>query len=86
MSGAPSNGPRNGSPGNKGVLVGVVDLSQKIVATLPPAFLLLVLINALFIGVVMWFLDSQAKQRTELVEKLIDRCMEIALRAEPPSH
>jgi len=84
-SGVPSSGNNGGSRnGSKGVVAGVLDLSNKIVGTLPPAFLLLVLINAMFIGTVMWFLDSQVKQRLGMMDKLIDRCMDIALHANPP--
>jgi len=78
-----NGGSRNGS---KGVVAGAFDLSNRLVSALPPAFLMLALINAFFIGVVMWFLDSQSKQRSEMAAKLIDRCMDIALQHEPPAH
>ena len=77
------SGSRNGS---KGVIAGAFDLSNRLVSALPPAFLMLVLINALFIALVFWFMDSQSKQRTAMVEKLVDKCMEIALQHEPPAH
>jgi len=80
------NGDRGSRNGSKGVVAGVLDLSNKIVGTLPPAFLLLILINAMFIGTVMWFLDSQVKQRLGMMDKLVDRCMDIALHAEPPKN
>jgi hypothetical protein len=86
MNGTPPTAGNGGRNGSRGVVAGVIDLSQKILGTLPPAFLLLVLINAFFIGSVLWFLDSQAKQKTQLVSKLIDKCMEIALHADPPTH
>lgn len=60
----------------------VARVSQSLISALPPAFLLLVLINAAFIGVVLWFLDDQLDQRTQLVGKLLDHCMDIA--AHPP--
>jgi len=58
--------------------------SEKLISALPPAFLLLVLINIFFLGMVMWFLNSQMAQRTAMIEKFADRCMEIALHAQPP--
>lgn len=68
-----------------GTLPGAVSrLGQSLITALPPAFLMLVLINAAFLGMVMWFVNSQLTQRTVLVEKLVDRCMSIALHADPP--
>jgi len=57
--------------------------ADKLISTLPPAFLLLVLINVMFLALIMWFLNSQMMQRTQMMEKFADRCMEIALRATP---
>lgn len=67
-----------------GIVAQVARMGDKLLSTLPPAFLLLVLINILFLGMVMWFLNSQMAQRTAMIEKFADRCMEIALRAQPP--
>ena len=92
MAAPPNGGTTNspisngGSNGSKGVVAGAFDLSNRLVSALPPAFLMLALINAFFIGVVMWFMDSQSKQRSEMAAKLIDRCMDIALHADAPVH
>ena len=59
-------------------------LGQALVGALPPGFLMLCLINLAFVGLVMWFLNSQMEQRTGLVDTLVTRCMDIALHAEPP--
>lgn len=73
-------------PQSNGGLVGAATrLGQSLITALPPAFLLLVLINAGFIGVVLWFLDDQLDQRTQLVGKLLDHCMDIAQHA-PAAH
>ena len=66
------------------MVAGAFDLSNRLVTALPPAFLVLVLMNMFFLGMVLWFLDAQAKQRSSMVEKMVDRCMEIALHANPP--
>lgn len=72
-------------PSGNGTVVGAAArLGQSLIGALPPAFLLLVLLNCAFLALVMWFVDTQLKQRTELVGKLVDRCMEIALHAPPP--
>lgn len=75
------------SDSSNGTVVGAASrLGQALISALPPAFLLLVLINAAFLGLVLWFLNNQQAQRTELVGKLVDRCMEIALHAPAPPH
>jgi hypothetical protein len=61
------------------VVAGAIDLSKSVVAALPPAFLLLVLINIAFIGFVMWFLEDQLHQRDKMAEQLFDRCMSVVL-------
>ena len=53
----------------------VARVSQTLIGALPPAFVLLLLINVIFLGIVMWFIDDQIQQRTELVEKVIERCL-----------
>ena len=54
---------------------GVLDLGRRVIASLPPAFIMLVLINAGFIGSVLWFLDNQMEGRTAIVDKIVDRCL-----------
>ena len=58
--------------------------AQSLVGALPPAFLLLCLLNVAFLGMVMWFLADQVDRRTTLVSTVITRCMDIALHAPPP--
>jgi hypothetical protein len=58
-------------------------VSDTILRTLPPAFVLLVLLNCVFLSLVMWFISSEQQQRNALYGKLVDRCMEIALEHEP---
>lgn len=59
--------------------------AQSLVGALPPAFLLLCLLNVVFLGLVMWFLADQIDRRTALVSTVITRCMDIALHATPPT-
>lgn len=66
-----------------GIIGQVARTSDKLITTLPPAFLLLFLLNLIFVALVMWFLNNQLEQRTSLVDKLVDRCMQIALQAQP---
>jgi hypothetical protein len=72
------------SSGN-GTIVGATSrLGQALIGALPPAFVMLCLINVGFLGLVMWFLNGQMEQRTALVTKVFDRCFEIALEHPPP--
>ena len=59
-------------------------LGRSLIGALPPAFLLLCVVNVIFLGLVMWFLADQIDRRTALVSTIITRCMDIALHAEPP--
>lgn len=43
--------------------------------SLMPPFLLLVAINTVFIGLVLWFLDQQLEQRMAVVNRVIDGCL-----------
>jgi len=66
-----------------GAIGALSDLGARLVSALPPAFLLLVLLNVAFLGIVLWFLDSQLNQRTKLVNELVNRCLDIALHVPP---
>jgi hypothetical protein len=50
------------------------DLGRDLISALPPAFTLLLVINVIFLALVMWFIDDQIQQRTELVAKVIEHC------------
>ena len=60
-------------------------VGDQLVTTLPPAFLLLILINVAFLGLTMWFLEGEIGAKSALIDKIIDRCTDIALHAPPPS-
>jgi hypothetical protein len=70
---------------NTGTVSGAAaSVGRSLISALPPAFLMLVLINAAFLGCVMWFVDHQLTERTKLMEAVVDRCFTIALQANPP--
>jgi len=73
---APSTDHGQSTSGNNGLLVSV---SEKLLRVLPPAFIALLLVNILFIGVIAWVFDHNAETRNVLLTKIIDRC----LNAEP---
>jgi len=62
----------NGHTPNSSLLVSV---SEKLLRVLPPAFIALLLVNILFIGVIAWVFDHNAETRNVLLTKIIDRCL-----------
>jgi hypothetical protein len=57
---------------SRGVLI---EVSEKLIRVLPPAFLLLVILNCLFLGVVAWVFDHNATMRNELLTRIVERCL-----------
>lgn len=52
-------------------------LGAKALTSLPPAFVALLAINVMFIGVVLLFEHWQAGTRAELVGRLLDSCVRV---------
>lgn len=52
-----------------------IDSAHKLISSMPPAFVMLCLINALFLGVYVWFSASQADARDIFTLKIIDVCV-----------
>jgi hypothetical protein len=43
----------------------------------------MLVLNIVFVGFVMWFLETQLAHRDQMAEALFNRCMEIAFRSAP---
>jgi hypothetical protein len=69
-----TNGHGNGRNGNgrAGLLASV---SDKLIRALPPAFLLLVLLNIVFLGVASWVFQHNTAVRNEMLTRIIDKCL-----------
>ena len=65
------NGRRNGN-GRSGVLVSI---SERLIRVLPPAFLLLIVMNILFLGAIAWVVDHNAEARNAMLQRIIERCL-----------
>jgi hypothetical protein len=61
---------------NKGVIGSLTELGGKVVTALPPVFIALMLINVIFLGITMWFINSQIEARAKVVANFVDRCMD----------
>ena len=70
----------NGKNGNGGPTpttpVGMLaSISERIVRVLPPAFLLLVILNVAFLAVTGWVFQHGAEARNILLTKIIENCL-----------
>jgi hypothetical protein len=59
-------------PPRSGVLVAI---SERLLRILPPAFVLLIILNCLFLGVIAWVFDHNAETRNALLTKIVERCL-----------
>jgi uncharacterized membrane-anchored protein YitT (DUF2179 family) len=64
-------------PNGNGKYSGVTGMAHRLIAVLPPAFLLLVVLNIVFIGFLVWFLDHNATQRNDLLTKIVAGCLKL---------
>jgi hypothetical protein len=60
------------SAGSQGLIANV---SDKLIRALPPAFLLLVLLNVVFLGVASWVFQHNTQQRNDLLNKIVESCL-----------
>lgn len=74
MSGSPEPESRayNNNNGRHGLLAGI---SERLIRVLPPAFLLLVILNCVFLGAAMWVFSHNTDKRNELLNKIVEKCL-----------
>jgi hypothetical protein len=53
----------------------LVSVSEKLIRVLPPAFLLLIIMNMLFLGLLAWLFNHNIEARTELLTKIVEECL-----------
>jgi hypothetical protein len=53
-------------------------IPEKLIKALPPAFLLLALLNILFMGALTYAVSHNTAARNDLLRTIIDRCLEKA--------
>jgi hypothetical protein len=58
-----------------GVVGAVSTLGQTLITTLPPAFVMLCVVNVAFLAAVLWFLNSETEQKLVIVSHVVDACM-----------
>jgi hypothetical protein len=57
---------------NETILVG---LSDRLIRALPPAFLLLVILNIVFLGVASYVFAHNTEVRNTMISKVLDKCL-----------
>jgi hypothetical protein len=58
-----------------GVTAAMAALGNQLITILPPAFVLLIILNVMFLGVITWVFDRHATARNELLTKIVERCL-----------
>jgi hypothetical protein len=61
----------------------VTRMGQSLISALPPAFLLLLVMNLLFLGFVTWLMKDQLERRDDMARELFERCLAVALHDTP---
>jgi hypothetical protein len=58
------------------VVTAAHSLGGKLIGALPAQFLMLVILNSVFIGALFWLLDGQNKARERVIGPIVSRCMD----------
>jgi len=53
----------------------LLSVSEKLLRVLPPAFIALLLVNIMFIGVIAWIFDHAAENRNVLLTRIVEGCL-----------
>lgn len=67
----------NTNPTNPSLVGSITRVSQALIGALPPAFLMLLILNIGFLGIVLWFLDDQLDQRMQMAKLIISHCFDL---------
>jgi hypothetical protein len=54
----------------------LVGMSDRLIRALPPAFLLLVVLNIVFLGVASYVFAHNTEVRNVMISKIIDTCLQ----------
>jgi hypothetical protein len=60
-----------------GTILGVASrLGGRLINALAPQYLALILINAAFMALFVWFIDTRADHTTAVMQQLLDSCLQ----------
>ena len=54
----------------------LASLGDKLIGVLPPAFLLLLILNLVFMGSVIYVVQHNAEARNIMLSKILDKCLD----------
>jgi hypothetical protein len=54
----------------------IASVSEKIIRVLPPAFLMLALLNIGFLGATMYVVTHNAEARNQMLARILDNCLD----------
>ena len=61
--------------GNGGLVGAATKLGQSLIGALPPSFIALMVLNLVFLGLILWFIDDQLDTRMRVLSEIIQRCL-----------
>jgi hypothetical protein len=53
----------------------LVNISERLIRVLPPAFVLLIILNIAFLAAFTWTFERNAETRNVLLTKIVERCL-----------
>jgi hypothetical protein len=60
---------------SNGKVGAIAAVSEKLIRALPPAFLLLVILNVVFLGVAAWTFQHNTEVRNQMIQRIIEGCL-----------
>jgi hypothetical protein len=54
----------------------LTQIADRLIAVLPPAFIILILLNIGFLGMTMWTVSHNTEVRNALLTKILDNCLQ----------
>jgi len=62
-------------PGTQGTHAILAQIPDKLIRALPPAFVMLILLNIVFIGVATYVFGHNVSARNEMLTRILDSCL-----------
>jgi len=62
----------------QGLMATLSKLGSSIVVSLGPQYLALILMNIMFMGLLIWFVDKRAQHTSAIMQQLLDTCLQQA--------
>ncbi len=51
-------------------------LTERLIQVLPPAFLVLLILNMMFLAVLTWLFNHNVEARTALLSTIVEKCLQ----------